>query len=323
MSPALVGELFAVAALLMFSVNIILTKVASTKTSLSLGFLVSVSVNVIVGALLFGVELLVRSEPLHWNGPAFGMFLLAGVFATFLGRWFFFESVVHFGPAKASVFQITSPLFTAIIAWIFFGQTLRLADLAAMALVVLGLLLVADIREVFRRRNADRAARSAAGAADAVAPPAGARSKGLLRSGAVLGIGGAMAYAIGHVLRGAAVLSWNEPILGTLLGACSGIALHMLFSSGTKDMVRDIRQTDPRGLQLFMIGGLLTILSQICMVVSLRYIPVSITALISLCTPALVFPMSYFLLRNQERITLMPVLGCVLTFAGIVVIVLG
>jgi drug/metabolite transporter (DMT)-like permease len=321
MSAPLIGELFAVAALLMFSVNIILTKVASTKTSLSLGFLVSVSVNVIVGALLFGVELVLRKDALHWNGAAFGTFLLAGVFATFLGRWFFFESVVHFGPAKASAFQISSPLFTAIIAWIFFGQTLRATDLAGMALVVLGLLLVANIGEVFRQRSASKAARSAATAAGAPAP-AGLQFKALLRSGAVLGIGGSMAYAIGHVLRGAAVLSWNEPILGTLLGACSGITLHMLFSGGTRDMVRDIRAADRQGVLLFTIGGLLTILSQISMVVSLRYIPVSITALISLCTPALVFPMSYFFLKNQERITWTPMLGCALTLAGIVVIVL-
>lgn len=266
---------------------------------------------------MFGTEFLLRKDPLDWNAPAFGMFLLAGVFATFLGRWFFFESVVHFGPAKASVFQISSPLFTAIIAWIFFDQTLGVVDLAGMALVLTGLLLVADVRQLLRQRIVGKASRLAAPDI-----PAGLHFKALLRSGLVLGIGGSLAYAIGHVLRGGAMLRSNEPILGTLLGACSGIALHMLFSSGSKDMLRDMRQADRRGLLLFMLSGLLTILSQVCMFVSLRSIPVSITALISLCTPALVFPMSYFFLKNQERLTLTPVIGCAFTFAGIAVIIL-
>lgn len=317
MSPALIGEMYAVAALLMFSINIILTKIASVRTSLSLGFLVSVSVNVIVCTLLFGIELLLRHTELRWNGTAFWLFVLAGVFATFLGRWFFFESVVQLGPAKASVYQITSPLFTAIIAWIFFGQSLGTADLAGMAIVVIGLLLVADIGAVLRQHSAVRAKRAAAHPL-----PDNGVLKTLRPSGIVLGIGGALAYAIGHVLRGTAVFRWNEPILGTLLGACSGITLHLLSSSDTKNIVKRIREADNLGLKLFIVGGVLTILSQICMIVSLRYIPVSITALISLCTPALVFPMSYFFLKNQEGITLVPILGCVLTFSGILLIVL-
>jgi hypothetical protein len=44
--------------------------------------------------------------------------------------------------------------------------------------------------------------------------------------------------------------------------------------------------------------------------------------MVTLCTPLLVFPMSYWLLRNQEGITLRTLLGGGVTLAGIAVLVL-
>jgi len=304
MTPALLGNLCAIGALLMFSVNIIVTKLAAAKTSLRLGFLVAVTLNVLVCLLLFGVELALRDTRLQWDGPAFWMFVLSGVFATYLGRWFFFESVVRLGPAKASVYQISSPFFTALIAWALFGQALSRPELAGAAVVVCGLLLVANIRPPPRPAGND--------AAGGPKPS----------SGAMIGVGGAIAYSIAFLLRGAAITRWNEPVLGTLLGACSGTVLHLLTSPDTRHLGRHLRQANRHGVLLFGASGVLTILAQICMIVSLRYIPVSIASLISLSTPALVFPMSYFLLKNEEGISLAPVLGCALTFAGVALILM-
>jgi drug/metabolite transporter (DMT)-like permease len=54
----------------------------------------------------------------------------------------------------------------------------------------------------------------------------------------------------------------------------------------------------------------------------LRYVPVAVVALITLCTPLVVFPLSYFMLRNQEQITIRTLAGGALTLAGIAVLVL-
>ena len=48
----------------------------------------------------------------------------------------------------------------------------------------------------------------------------------------------------------------------------------------------------------------------------MRYIPVSVAALISMCTPLVVMPVSYFLLRNQERLNRVMVLGILITLSG-------
>ena len=71
MTASLTGQLFAAAALLLFSVNIILTKSAAARLNLNLGFLVSVSVNVLFAALLLLVQLVWRDDRVIWQAEGF------------------------------------------------------------------------------------------------------------------------------------------------------------------------------------------------------------------------------------------------------------
>lgn len=313
MTAALAGELFAGAALLLFSVNIILTKVAAVRVKLDLGFLVSVSVNVLFAAGLVLVQLAWRDKPPVWQSQGFVLFLLAGACSTYLGRWFFLESVVQFGPSRASIFQITSPLFTAVFAWAFLNEALQPLELGGMGLALGGLLLVVP---------------GAAGAGSSGDPaPVAGRAAGqggpnrLLQSALVLGLGSSMAYSLGNIFRGAGIRSWDEALLGALLGACAGLLLHAGFSRDKKQLLGRLRTADRRGMFLFALSGVLTISAQTCLILSLKYIPVSVAALITLCTPVLVFPMSYLLFKNSEKITVLTLFGGVLTLAGVALIV--
>lgn len=302
---SLVGVMLALAALTLFSLNIILTKVAAARLNLDLGFLVSVAVNLLFAALLCMLQLAFRDDSLAWNPHGFVFFLLAGAFSTYLGRWFFLESVVRFGPSRASLFQITSPLFTAVFAWAFLNESLRPLELAGMGLALGGLLLVVP-----------------GGDGLAVGSAAGrGRASPLLQSALVLGIGSSIAYSLGNIFRGAGIRAWDEALLGALLGASAGLVLHAGFSRDKRLLPARLRQADRRGVLLFAISGVLTISAQTCLILSLKYIPVSVAALITLCTPLLVFPMSYLLFRNSEKITPLTLLGGVLTLAGMVLIV--
>ncbi len=318
LTASLQGELFAAAALALFSVNIILTKAAAARLNLDLGFLVSVSVNVLFAALLFLIQLAWRDAGVQWQTQGFLLFLLAGAFSTYLGRWFFLESVVRFGPSRASIFQITSPLFTAVFAWAFLSEALQPLELAGMALALGGLLLVVP------------GATSASGARPGAAPNAQASHaltlnmgglRRLLQSALVLGVGSSIAYSLGNIFRGAAIRSWDEALLGALIGASAGLVLHAGFSKDKSRLVSRLRAADRRGLVLFAVSGVLTISAQACLILSLKYIPVSVAALITLCTPVLVFPMSYLVFRNTEKITRMTLLGALLTLAGVALIV--
>jgi drug/metabolite transporter (DMT)-like permease len=305
-TASVMGALFAVAALTLFSVNIILTKVAAARLNLDLGFLVSVAVNVLFAALVCGVQLAWREDSVAWQSRGFVLFLLAGAFSTYLGRWFFLESVVRFGPSRASLFQITSPLFTAVFAWAFLNESLRPFELAGMVLALGGLLLVVP---------------GTPGVAPAAAPQGEGGARPLLQSVWVLGIGSSIAYSLGNIFRGSAIRNWDEALLGALLGASAGLVLHAGFSRDKRQLAGKLRRADRRGVLLFACSGVLTISAQTCLIVSLKYIPVSVAGLITLCTPLLVFPMSYLLFRNSEKITPLTLLGALLTFAGVALIV--
>ena len=312
------GELLTLAALAMFSTNIILTRVAAARLSLNAGFLIVVSVNIAFAALLFGVQQATRHDTLRWDSQGVVLFALAGLFATYLGRWFIMESIARLGPAKASAFQISSPLFTFLIAWLFLGERLRATAVLAMALTAAGLLLV----------SLSGMQPSAVAGADSTGPKPGrvrrarAGLKTWLRSGVLLAVGSSAAYAVGNVLRGAAIRQWNEAVLGALIGALAGIALHLMFGTDHVNVLRSLRGADRTGVVLFAFSGVLTISAQMCVIVAMRATPVAVVALITLCTPLLVFPLSYFLLRNDEGINGRTLMGAVLTLAGISAIIL-
>lgn len=320
MSDTFLGYLLAGTALLLFTSGILVTKVASSRINLSLGFLIATSTNVVFAGLAFAVQLAVQGSAVRWNASAFWLFALAGGFSTYLGRWFFYESVVRFGPARASVFQVSSPLFTALIAWLLLGERLTLLLVGGMVMTIGGLILVSWRPGFFARNSATGDVASG----DKRGTRAGRSTlhQRLLQSVLLLGLGSSLAYAIGNVLRGSAVRSWPEPVLGALVGAVCGLALHLAFSSGKREMLASLRSASRSGAWLYALMGVTTISAQMCAIGSMRYIPLSIATLITLCTPILVFPLSHLLFKNSEDVTGTTLLGCALTLAGIFIIVM-
>ncbi|MEO7242491.1 MAG: DMT family transporter [Variovorax sp.] len=347
------GYLLAASALALFAWSTLVTKAASSRINLPLGFLVATTTNVVMCAVLLAVQWIIAGVPQSWNMHALLLFAISGVFSTYLGRWFFYESVVRFGPSRASVFQVSSPLFTALMAWWLLGETLTATIVAGMLVTVAGLMLVSYKPGFFSRSRApvhvatsneavvavdgDGAGVDAglhvmvcnAGtpvASHPVSHPAAHPTRetgvwaGLLQSVLVLGMGSSLAYAVGNLLRGSAIRVWDEPILGALASAVLGLTMHWAFTKGKAEIASSLRTADRRGVWMYVGVGAATILAQIFSIASMRYIPLSIATLITLCSPVLVFPLSFLIYKNSDRVTGLTVLGCLLALIGIVTI---
>jgi drug/metabolite transporter (DMT)-like permease len=302
----------------LFSANIILTKVATTRLNTNLGFLISVSVNVLFAAFLLLIQFIFFDQgTIGWDTKGFILFLAAGFFSTYLGRWFFFETIAKLGPTRASAFQVSNPLFTTIIAWVFMGEKLSQADLSAILLILLGLFLVSYIS----KRTGDE---EVAASQEIIRSPTVKQLTldWLVRTGILVAFLSSFSYAIGNVVRGVAIQSWNQPILGGLLGALLGFLLHVITNKNTRHFWSEIRKSDRMGIIFYMISGILTISAQIAVIASMRYIPISIANLITLSTPIIVTPVSYFLFKNQEGITYKTIIGIVLVMSGLCFIIL-
>ena len=266
---------------------------------LATGFPVTLVFNVVFGAVLLGVDLARRGALAPVDAAGFGAFAVAGLCSTFLARYFFYGCVATLGAARASLFQLASPLVTALLGFAFLGERLAWPVVGAMVAVIVGLAIAGTSRR------------------DLAGPPTGKADAGI-----AMGIGASIGYAVGNVLRGFAVGRWDEAIAGTLVGSVAALALQAVLTAASRDGIGPIVRASRRGLALYALLGVTTVTAQAMTVAAMARAPVALVALITLSTPMLVLPFSMTVLRHEERVGLRTLAGAALALGGMAVIVL-
>lgn len=295
----MLGAALAAAAMVLFAVCSIVTASAMRHLDTDAGAMIAALVNVPLGVALLLLQLLVAGPLQAASVAGLSGFLLAGVFSTYLGRWLFFKSIEAAGPTRASGFQTSSPLITALLGWLLLGQQLSPLALTGIALGVVGLATTS-----LGSRQARTATAQQAPAID-------------LRGFVLIGLGSSTAYSVSHILRAGAITSWNEPIAGVALGAVAGTLALAIVNRRKLPQLRQRIAAQPRPAAVYAGVGCLQILAQACMIASLAHIPASIAALITMCTPLLILPASLLLFKNRERIGPFVVLGLLITIGGV------
>lgn len=297
------GGALALLSMLTYGACMVLVSVGMRKMRSEPGSLLAAAAGVPAGLLVSALQLAfgeVRPGITAWAVLAFA---LAGIFSTYLGRWLVFKSIELIGPSGSAALQSTSPLLTALFAWVFLGETVGWMGMRGIVLAILGL--VSMSLGLHRR---------AAGNAPAGGGPRPANT--MLWGTLLFGVASAAAYSGSHIARGFAVRIWNEPLLGTSIGAAAGLLALLVASRNKLPVYRREILANRKGAALFAGIGVLQFIAQSLVIASMRYIPVSVAALISMCTPLVVMPVSYFLLRNQERLNRVMVLGILITLSG-------
>lgn len=141
-----------------------------------------------------------------WIGIA--IFVLAGILATLLGRIFFFRSIELAGAIDTGLIRRLIPVFAAVLAILFLGETLTAASALAFVLVFAAFALV-----VLTSRG-DAAAEDA----DAV------RASGERNTGRLLAMLSAASYGGSYVTRKFAMRWLPDPLLGAFIGAVAAFA---------------------------------------------------------------------------------------------------
>jgi drug/metabolite transporter (DMT)-like permease len=287
------GVALALSATVCFSFAILLSTVGSRRLDSDAGALLAGAANVPVGLALVGLQALAGGWPAAPTAWGLTAFALGGLCATFLGRWLFFSSIRLLGPTRATVFQTLSPLAAALMAWGLLGERLTAAGWLGMGLAAAGLVVMTQ-----RGRGAPAVA-------------------AMPRIALAFGFGSAVAYAGGSIFRASALESWNEALAGAAVGAVAGFGMLLLAARRRLPGVRAQIAAHPRSAQLFVGVGTLQIVAQGLMIASLNHIPVSLTVLLTSCTPLLVMPLSAWLLRRDETLDARAVIGVVVTCAGV------
>jgi drug/metabolite transporter (DMT)-like permease len=225
-------------------------------------------------------------------GPArLGWLATSGFIGFALADAVLFEAFVLIGARLAMLLMTLSPVFSALLAWLFLGQSLSLPKVAAMAVTLGGIAWV-----VWGGGEHD--------------------DHPHLWRGILLGIGGALGQSVGLVFSKVGLAGGFPPISANLIRVTAGVAALLLYFGvsgrlrGTLGSLRDGRATAFIGL------GAVTgpVLGVVLSLVAITKAPMGVAATLMSLSPIILLPVSHFVFR--EKIGGHAVLGTLLALAG-------
>ena len=296
------GVALALAAMVCFSTNILITRAAVARMPVDAGFFIVLATNILFPLALWPFELAVRAAPVSWSWKGAGLFALAGFIGTFLGRRFLFDAVKILGPSRASVFHSTAPAFTLVGAWLLADEALGWYELLLMAIVWIGLWFT----------------QPRAGSSTGGAPLQGAA----LRNGLFVGLMTVAGFGLGNVLRGLAMRDWQEAIFGTVVSSSAALACQLVATRDWPKIVAQLRAGDRRAYWLYAGCGASTSLGAIFAAAAMTRMEIALVVLVIHTTPLFIFPVSVFVLKNREDLNLRTLVGAGMVLSGIALLVL-
>ena len=290
------GIALSLVAMLCFATNILLTRYALARMPLESGFLLVLVVNCLFPSAMFAVELTLRAAPFTWDWKSAGLFCVSGLIGTILGRRMLFDAVRHLGPARASVFHSTAPVFALIGAWLLVDEMLGGFELALMVLVWLGLWLTQP-----------RAGTAASSQVSAIA----------FRAGMIAGLLAVAGFGFSNVLRGIAMRAWHEAVLGAVLASCTALLFQIAVTRDWARVRAQLQAADRGAFWLYVGCGICTSLGAIFLALAMTHIEIALAVMVVHTTPLVIFPVSVLVLKNREELSGRTVLGAALVLAGI------
>lgn len=229
--------------------------------------------------------------PLQAGGARLGWLGVSGLIGFALGDAVLFEAFVLIGARLAMLLMTLSPLFSALLAWMFLGQSLSLPKLLAMAVTLGGIAWVVW------------------GGGDHEDHPH-------LWRGILLGIGGALGQSIGLVFSMFGLAGDFPPISANLIRVTAGVAALLLYFGATGRLrstlggLRDGRATAFIGL------GAVTgpVLGVVLSLIAIAKASMGVAATLMSLSPVILLPVSHVIFK--EKVGGHAILGTLLALAG-------
>jgi drug/metabolite transporter (DMT)-like permease len=279
------------AALIWAIASIVYTGVGRTLSPLLLNL-----VKGLIALVLLILTLLLTGQLLPQVPPAMMALLLAsGALGIGLGDTAYFEALNCLGPRRSLVLESLSPPLTAILAWLFLGETLNRAAWVGITLTILGVAWVVLERTSTLPNFQPRPVR-----------------------GIGCGILAAISQAGGAVLsRGALVNTEISPLWSTFIRLAAGVLILLVWLLLQGGRVNELKPL--RSWRLFaIVAGTAfasTYLGIWLQQLSLKYAPAGIAQALSATSPIFVIPIAAIVMK--ERISIQAILGAALALTGI------
>ena len=268
---------------------------------LSLGFQKASSDLAVLTTYVFGLPMLVLLSPFlggfQLDGLSLGTLLLfatGGLLGPLLGRTLLYNGIERLGSSRAFTIKNAAPLVTATLATLVLSEPVVLRRWLAIVVIVIGLAII--------------------GKRSSIAPgPLPRRVSGL-----ILAVLSAISFGLQPVVMKLGLQESAEPLSASVIGTAAallGFLLYLLFSGRLRSL-----QFDRRSLGFFGFVGVAHTLGFLTINFAVNADDVTLVYPISATAPLFTFVMSYFLLKNVERLTLWDLVGMLAIMAGVVVL---
>ncbi|BDU75594.1 DMT family transporter [Mesoterricola sediminis] len=287
------GELAALLTAVCWSINSVCftlagRRVGSPAVNASRLFM-ALAMLLVVHQLLYGTPF-----PFHAGGARLAALGVSGLIGFALGDALLFEAFLLLGARVAMLLMTLSPVFSALLAWAFLGQTLSPLKLAAIAATLGGIAWVV-----------------AEGSDGATGTHGGARSLGVL-----LGIGGALGQSVGLILSEYGMRGGLPSLSANLVRVVAGtaaISLWFLVRGQFLDQARRLR--DVRASVLIFVGAVTgPFIGVVLSLYAITHASMGVAATLMSLSPVILLPLSVFVFR--ERVSPRAWAGTVVSLAG-------
>lgn len=296
----LMGEIAGLATSFFFA----MTALIFTRTGQMIGSQATNRVRLLfaLGYLLI-LNLLLYRQPLPtWIGGAQWFWLsLSGVIGLGLGDAFLFQAYVSLGARLGSLLMSIAPIFAAIIAWIFFKETLSFMQLCGIALALTGVGWVILSHQ----------------------EPEGT-PHGHMRRGMLFGVMAALGQAAGLVLSRQGMTGGILPLQANVIRMLAAAIFIWTWSAidGKGRMTFNLLRAHPRAVGLLGLGAMVgPVLGVSASLVAVQHAEIGVASTLIALPPVILLPISAFFFK--EKVGWRGFAGTLLAISGVAVLFLA
>ena len=292
------------------SLSLVFTQKAQAKTKMDpmVGLFTTIVVNNVLNTCILTIRYLVW-EPVPINFTAVSLLVCGGIFGSVFGRGCIFAAIAILGAARAGLTKATMPIFSILGGILLLGERLGPLAWLGISVILFGLFLMSydSVRRADKKRSIS-------------SNEAPQISRLSLFKGIAFGLGSAFFLAGGNVFRRPSIIMMPDPFLALSIGSFSALLaliVILLIQGKGKAMLASVRNIEFN----YAISGVFSSAAIFTMLMSLRFVPVSISNSISSIEPLFTILFAWLLKEGKkEKLEIRTILFGVIMVIGTIIL---
>jgi drug/metabolite transporter (DMT)-like permease len=271
------------------------TSVLGSQVTNRLRVVLALIALIVINTVLYG-----KPIPFDAGLERWGWLTLSGVIGLALGDAFLFSSYRHIGPRLGLLLLSLAPVFSAVIAWGLFGETLTFMQMLGIAVTLGGISWVVLVRG---EENG--------------------QSKHDWRKGILFGILAALGQAAGLVLSKQGMGDNFSPFAATLIRMIAAVASLWIVALFQGQAVKTVQTViaNPKGLRWAIFGAFFgPVFGVSASLLAVQHTAVGVASTIMALPPVVMLPISYFFYK--EKLNWQSILGTLVAIGGVALLFL-